>query len=195
MDHQHAEPLPSLSTVLAESSTRNQKEDLYLYDQFSNQSTFFNYPYPGQPVYYNPWQYSTLQPYDVYQYPMLTSYDQTIPVQPPIIDISTHSNVYEKPASVETAKTSSPESFMEHKTTMRRPAVKRTSSISRNCANCSTTETSLWRKNEEGDLECNACNLYFRLNKVKRPLELCNTAPKTRKRRSRKAKKNLEEED
>ncbi|CAO4376674.1 unnamed protein product [Caenorhabditis nigoni] len=41
----------------------------------------------------------------------------------------------------------------------------------------------------------NACNLYFRLNKVKRSLEFCNTAPKKRKRRSQKAKKNLEEEE
>jgi hypothetical protein len=34
------------------------------------------------------------------------------------------------------------------------------------CANCKTTETSMWRKSPNGDIVCNACGLYERLNKV-----------------------------
>ncbi|CCD65231.1 Transcription factor elt-7 [Caenorhabditis elegans] len=54
------------------------------------------------------------------------------------------------------------------------------------CSHCSTTTTTLWRKNDEGNLECNACNLYYRHNKVKRPLSLCKQKPTTRKRRQAK---------
>ncbi|CAI2300844.1 unnamed protein product [Caenorhabditis sp. 36 PRJEB53466] len=50
------------------------------------------------------------------------------------------------------------------------------------CSHCSTGTTTLWRKNDEGLLECNACNLYFQRNNVKRPLSLCKEKPLTRQR-------------
>ena len=34
------------------------------------------------------------------------------------------------------------------------------------CANCSTTTTTLWRRNNEGHPVCNACGLYFKLHNV-----------------------------
>lgn len=34
------------------------------------------------------------------------------------------------------------------------------------CANCNTTTTTLWRRNNSGDPVCNACGLYFKLHNV-----------------------------
>ena len=35
-----------------------------------------------------------------------------------------------------------------------------------NCANCGTTTTTLWRRNQNGDPVCNACGLYYKLHNV-----------------------------
>ncbi|XP_024915357.1 erythroid transcription factor [Cynoglossus semilaevis] len=51
------------------------------------------------------------------------------------------------------------------------------------CVNCDTAETTLWRKNSEGQLVCNACGLYYKLHKVNRPLTLKNDKIQTRKRK------------
>ncbi|GMT33472.1 hypothetical protein PFISCL1PPCAC_24769, partial [Pristionchus fissidentatus] len=37
------------------------------------------------------------------------------------------------------------------------------------CSNCNGTNTTLWRRNAEGDPVCNACGLYFKLHNVHRP--------------------------
>jgi transcription elongation factor Elf1 len=34
------------------------------------------------------------------------------------------------------------------------------------CSNCSTSTTTLWRRNGDGLPVCNACGLYFKLHKV-----------------------------
>ena len=34
------------------------------------------------------------------------------------------------------------------------------------CANCNTSTTTLWRRNQNGDAVCNACGLYFKLHNV-----------------------------
>lgn len=34
------------------------------------------------------------------------------------------------------------------------------------CANCRTSNTTLWRRNNNGEPVCNACGLYFKLHNV-----------------------------
>lgn len=34
------------------------------------------------------------------------------------------------------------------------------------CANCKTTTTTLWRRNQGGEPVCNACGLYYKLHNV-----------------------------
>ena len=48
------------------------------------------------------------------------------------------------------------------------------------CANCSTTTTSLWRRNNQGETVCNACGLYFKLHGVNRPLAMKKDAIQVR---------------
>lgn len=36
------------------------------------------------------------------------------------------------------------------------------------CANCKTNQTTLWRRNNQGEPVCNACGLYFKLHGVSR---------------------------
>ncbi|VDO65377.1 unnamed protein product [Schistosoma curassoni] len=35
------------------------------------------------------------------------------------------------------------------------------------CANCRTSHTTLWRRNQQGDSVCNACGLYYKLHHVR----------------------------
>ncbi|OTF75567.1 GATA-binding protein 5-like protein, partial [Euroglyphus maynei] len=51
------------------------------------------------------------------------------------------------------------------------------------CSNCTTTTTSLWRRNNNGDPVCNACGLYFKLHGVPRPLTMKKDQIQTRKRK------------
>ncbi|KAG0330253.1 hypothetical protein BG004_002148 [Podila humilis] len=50
------------------------------------------------------------------------------------------------------------------------------------CANCSQTQTPLWRKNEAGEPICNACGLYAKLHNRDRPVTMRKTKI-TRRRR------------
>ncbi|KAF9911789.1 hypothetical protein BX616_010477 [Lobosporangium transversale] len=50
------------------------------------------------------------------------------------------------------------------------------------CANCSQTQTPLWRKNEAGEPICNACGLYAKLHKRARPVTM-RKSKITRRRR------------
>ncbi|CEI94994.1 Putative Siderophore regulation protein [Rhizopus microsporus] len=50
------------------------------------------------------------------------------------------------------------------------------------CANCHTTTTPLWRRNEAGLPICNACGLYFKLHNVHRPMTMKRSTIKRRKR-------------
>ena len=38
------------------------------------------------------------------------------------------------------------------------------------CANCHTTHTTLWRRNNQGEPVCNACGLYYKLHNVRQLL-------------------------
>uniref|UniRef100_A0A8C4RA91 GATA binding protein 2 n=1 Tax=Eptatretus burgeri TaxID=7764 RepID=A0A8C4RA91_EPTBU len=59
------------------------------------------------------------------------------------------------------------------------------------CANCQTTITTLWRRNNNGEPVCNACGLYFKLHNVNRPLSMKKESIQTRNRKmSTKSRKN-----
>lgn len=51
------------------------------------------------------------------------------------------------------------------------------------CANCNTTTTTLWRRNNNGDPVCNACGLYYKLHNVNRPLTMKKDSIQQRKRK------------
>ncbi|XP_065155251.1 GATA-binding factor C isoform X1 [Atheta coriaria] len=58
------------------------------------------------------------------------------------------------------------------------------------CANCKTTTTTLWRRNQNGEPVCNACGLYYKLHNVNRPLTMKKDGIQTRNRKlSSKSKK------
>ncbi|KAJ7082481.1 hypothetical protein C8R44DRAFT_558151, partial [Mycena epipterygia] len=49
------------------------------------------------------------------------------------------------------------------------------------CSHCHTRQTSVWRRNSDGDHVCNACGVYQRLHGRERPLSLTkHTKPKPR---------------
>ncbi|KAI7865965.1 hypothetical protein BDF14DRAFT_1819743 [Spinellus fusiger] len=50
------------------------------------------------------------------------------------------------------------------------------------CANCRTTTTPLWRRDEAGNTICNACGLYYKLHNVHRPVSMKRSVIKRRKR-------------
>ncbi|KAF7991350.1 hypothetical protein HCN44_002912 [Aphidius gifuensis] len=51
------------------------------------------------------------------------------------------------------------------------------------CANCRTNNTTLWRRNNNGEPVCNACGLYFKLHNVNRPMSMKKEGIQTRKRK------------
>ncbi|XP_011296853.1 uncharacterized protein [Fopius arisanus] len=51
------------------------------------------------------------------------------------------------------------------------------------CANCRTSNTTLWRRNNNGEPVCNACGLYFKLHNVNRPMSMKKDGIQTRKRK------------
>ncbi|KAJ7874635.1 hypothetical protein B0H13DRAFT_1531206, partial [Mycena leptocephala] len=52
------------------------------------------------------------------------------------------------------------------------------------CSHCHTRQTSVWRRNKEGDQVCNACGVYQRLRGKPRPLSLRRNKIKPRARPS-----------
>lgn len=50
------------------------------------------------------------------------------------------------------------------------------------CSNCSTNNTSLWRRTHDGRQVCNACGLFLRLHGIPRPLSLKTDVVKKRRR-------------
>lgn len=55
------------------------------------------------------------------------------------------------------------------------------------CANCQTTTTTLWRRNNQGEPVCNACGLYFKLHGINRPPSKKNDGIRSRKRKPKNA--------
>lgn len=72
---------------------------------------------------------------------------------------------------------------------MNRPVVKNQKRLSASrrmglyCSNCQTTNTSLWRRNNQGEPVCNACGLYYKLHKLNRPLTMKKDNIQRRKRK------------
>ncbi|XP_030754821.1 uncharacterized protein LOC115881476 isoform X2 [Sitophilus oryzae] len=58
------------------------------------------------------------------------------------------------------------------------------------CANCKTVNTTLWRRNNQGEPVCNACGLYFKLHNVNRPISMKKEGIQTRKRRPKNSNSN-----
>uniref|UniRef100_A0A0N4ZYC5 GATA-type domain-containing protein n=1 Tax=Parastrongyloides trichosuri TaxID=131310 RepID=A0A0N4ZYC5_PARTI len=54
------------------------------------------------------------------------------------------------------------------------------------CHNCGTNSTTAWRRDEKGNLVCNACGLYYRLHKTVRPPHLRKDKIQSRFRKSKK---------
>ena len=52
------------------------------------------------------------------------------------------------------------------------------------CANCDTTNTPLWRRDEAGVALCNACGLYLKMHKNHRPLAMKSDVIRKRQRQS-----------
>ncbi|RKP09364.1 iron transporter biosynthesis regulating transcription factor, partial [Thamnocephalis sphaerospora] len=50
------------------------------------------------------------------------------------------------------------------------------------CSNCETTNTPLWRRDDQGAVLCNACGLYLKLHHERRPLSLKTDVIKKRQR-------------
>ncbi|XP_022242562.1 transcription factor GATA-4-like isoform X1 [Limulus polyphemus] len=51
------------------------------------------------------------------------------------------------------------------------------------CSNCHTSNTTLWRRSNNGEPVCNACGLYYKLHNVNRPLAMKKDSIQTRKRK------------
>ncbi|ODQ64218.1 zinc finger Dal80-like transcriptional repressor, partial [Nadsonia fulvescens var. elongata DSM 6958] len=50
------------------------------------------------------------------------------------------------------------------------------------CQNCATSTTPLWRRDEAGQVLCNACGLFLKLHGRSRPISLKTDVIKSRNR-------------
>ncbi|KAI1305606.1 putative electron transfer flavoprotein subunit [Mortierella claussenii] len=57
-----------------------------------------------------------------------------------------------------------------------------TAGLQQTCSNCKTTLTPLWRKDDAGEILCNACGLYYKLHRVHRPISLKRNVIRRRSR-------------
>ncbi|KAF9092873.1 putative electron transfer flavoprotein subunit [Mortierella sp. AD031] len=62
------------------------------------------------------------------------------------------------------------------------PASSAAGGVQPTCTNCRTTLTPLWRKDDAGEILCNACGLYYKLHHVHRPISLKRNVIRRRSR-------------
>lgn len=79
--------------------------------------------------------------------------------------------------SEDQSKSASPES--EDKEDLRHELLRPTQTM---CLNCMTTNTPLWRRDENGQILCNACGLFLKLHGRRRPISLKTDVIKSRNR-------------
>ncbi|XP_063995598.1 GATA zinc finger domain-containing protein 11-like isoform X2 [Diachasmimorpha longicaudata] len=58
-----------------------------------------------------------------------------------------------------------------------------TKKVDMSCTNCGTMTTTIWRRNMNGEMVCNACGLYYKLHGVNRPHTMRRDTIHTRRRR------------
>ncbi|KAG5680919.1 hypothetical protein PVAND_010395 [Polypedilum vanderplanki] len=93
------------------------------------------------------------------------------------IKMAGSSEIYKTPLLYPPPGNSAPR---EEKQSRRTPAARRTGL---KCSNCNTVNTSLWRRNAQGEPVCNACGLYYKLHNVNRPITMKKEQIQTRKRK------------
>ena len=80
-----------------------------------------------------------------------------------------------------------------------KPATARKEEGPSECSNCKTQNTPLWRRDDENKCLCNACGLYFKLHRAKRPLSLKTDVIRKRHRNDvvprKKSKRDCKEEE
>uniref|UniRef100_A0A7E4VLV2 GATA-type domain-containing protein n=1 Tax=Panagrellus redivivus TaxID=6233 RepID=A0A7E4VLV2_PANRE len=52
------------------------------------------------------------------------------------------------------------------------------------CVNCRTNNTTLWRRNTNGETVCNACGLYYKLHSINRPVSMRKDGIQSRNRKA-----------
>uniref|UniRef100_A0A7E4W028 GATA-type domain-containing protein n=2 Tax=Panagrellus redivivus TaxID=6233 RepID=A0A7E4W028_PANRE len=153
--------------------------------EYSNDSTkldaYHGYtvvPYYDIPMYHDGLMYSTaqfVQPSDqnlVYTSQAPTEYYAYNNIEAPL---------YSTVPPLVTSETAAP-------VPPKKPAAKKVEPSRRQdlvCSNCKLSQTTLWRRNHNGESVCNACGLYYKLHKKDRPVEMCKQGIQKRKRKPR----------
>ncbi|GMM34191.1 hypothetical protein DASC09_015160 [Saccharomycopsis crataegensis] len=100
------------------------------------------------------------------------------------IDMNSQEKIYLKsePVSKKSSPTVAPSPTVPKENNAGNDVIASDSSVAIACANCQTTITPLWRRNDLGETICNACGLYYKLHGCHRPIKMKSGIIKRRKR-------------